>query len=98
MENLAFKIVKSNAHDEVIVRGSNYEICKAAFEKAVFVYPNDHLETGCEGHLEIEGELNAGEFVSLFQRACSPCNKRPVSRVSPRPMGSREQASLAQPA
>jgi hypothetical protein len=24
--------------------GSNYEICKAAFEKAIFVYPNDHLE------------------------------------------------------
>jgi len=22
----------------------NYEICKAAFEKAIFVYPNDHLE------------------------------------------------------
>jgi len=44
MENLAFKIVKTNAHDEVIVRGSNYEICKAAFEKAIFVYPNDHLE------------------------------------------------------
>ena len=33
--------------------------------------------------------------VSLFQRACSPCNKRPVSRVAPPPMGSREQASWA---
>ena len=44
MEALSFKIVKTNAHDEVIVRGSNYEICKAAFEKAIFVYPKDHLE------------------------------------------------------
>jgi hypothetical protein len=44
MEDLGFKIVKTNTHDEVIVRGSNYEICKAAFEKAIFVYPNDHLE------------------------------------------------------
>jgi hypothetical protein len=44
MEALSFKIVKTNARDEVIVRGSNYEICKAAFEKAIFVYPNDHLE------------------------------------------------------
>jgi hypothetical protein len=44
MEALSFKIVKTNTQDEVIVRGSNYEICKAAFEKAIFVYPNDHLE------------------------------------------------------
>jgi hypothetical protein len=44
MEGLGFKIVKTNAHDEVIIRGSNYEICKAAFEKAIFVYPNDRLE------------------------------------------------------
>jgi hypothetical protein len=44
MEALSFKIVKTNTHDEVIVRGSNYEICKAAFEKAIFIYPNDHLE------------------------------------------------------
>ena len=44
MENLSFKVVKTNAHDEVIVRGSDYEICKAAFEKALFVYPTQHLE------------------------------------------------------
>ena len=44
MEALSFKIVKTNTHDEGIVRGSNYEICKAAFEKAIFFYPNDHLE------------------------------------------------------
>jgi hypothetical protein len=28
----------------VIVRSSNFLICKAAFEKALFVYPKDHLE------------------------------------------------------
>jgi hypothetical protein len=44
MEALSFKIVKTNTHDEVIVRGSNHEICKAAFDKAIFVYPNDQLE------------------------------------------------------
>ena len=44
MEGLGFKIVKTNAHDEVIIRGSNYEICKAAFDKALFVYPREHLE------------------------------------------------------
>ena len=42
---LSFKIVKVyDARDEVIVRSSNSLICKAAFEKALFVYPNDHLE------------------------------------------------------
>jgi hypothetical protein len=28
----------------VIVRSSNFLICKAAFEKALFVYPKDYLE------------------------------------------------------
>ena len=40
----SFKIVKVyDARDEVIVRSSNFLICKAAFEKALFVYPNEHL-------------------------------------------------------
>ena len=45
MDELSFKIVKAyDARDEVIVRSSNFLICKAAFEKALFVYPKDHLE------------------------------------------------------
>ena len=30
--------------DEVLARIDNYEICKAAFERALFVYPTEHLE------------------------------------------------------
>jgi hypothetical protein len=45
MEELDLKIVKVlGQRDEVIVRSSNFLICKAAFEKALFVYPNEHLE------------------------------------------------------
>jgi hypothetical protein len=45
MEELAFKIVKTNGtHDELIARVENFLICKAAFEKALFVYPKEHLE------------------------------------------------------
>ena len=44
MEDLGFKIVKTNDRDELIARISNYEICKAAFDKALFVYPTQHLE------------------------------------------------------
>jgi hypothetical protein len=44
MEALSFKVVRTKTRDGVIVLGSNYEICKAAFEKAIFIYPNDHLE------------------------------------------------------
>ena len=29
---------------EVIARAGNYEICKAAFDKALFVYPTQHIE------------------------------------------------------
>jgi hypothetical protein len=43
--NEAFKIVKVHgAADEVLARIDNFEICKAAFEKALFVYPQEHLE------------------------------------------------------
>jgi hypothetical protein len=43
--NEAFKIVKVHgAADEVMARIDNYEICKAAFEKALFVYPREDLE------------------------------------------------------
>jgi hypothetical protein len=28
----------------VLARIENFEICKAAFEKALFVYPKEHLE------------------------------------------------------
>ena len=44
MDDLGFKIVRTNGGDELLARIDNYEICKAAFEKAIFVYPNDHLE------------------------------------------------------
>jgi hypothetical protein len=32
------------AHDEVIARVENLVVSKAAFDKALFVYPQDHLE------------------------------------------------------
>jgi hypothetical protein len=45
MDELPFKIVKMfGAKDEVIARVENFLICKAAFEKALFVYPDAHLE------------------------------------------------------
>ena len=45
MEELPYKIVRMyGPRDEVVARVDNLEICKAAFEKALFVYPNQHLE------------------------------------------------------
>ena len=44
MEDLGFKIVKTNGGDELLARIGNYEICKAAFDTALFVYPTQHLE------------------------------------------------------
>jgi hypothetical protein len=45
MEELAYKIVKMHAAgDELVARVGNFEVCKAAFERAVFVWPNEHLE------------------------------------------------------
>jgi hypothetical protein len=44
MDDLGFKIVKTNGGDELLARISHYEICKAAFDKALFVYPTQHIE------------------------------------------------------
>jgi hypothetical protein len=45
MEQLGFKIVKTHpAGDELVALTGNFEIGKAAFEKALFIYPNEHLE------------------------------------------------------
>jgi hypothetical protein len=45
MEELSYKIVKVyDARDEVIARVENLLVCRAAFEKALFLYPNEHLE------------------------------------------------------
>jgi hypothetical protein len=37
-------ISMQGSRDEVIARVENLLICKAAFEKALFVYPDAHLE------------------------------------------------------
>ena len=45
MEELSFKIVRMHGpRDEVIAHVQNFLIRKAAFEKALFVYPDAHLE------------------------------------------------------
>jgi hypothetical protein len=45
MDELPFKIVRMHGpRDEVIARIENLLICTAAFEKALFVYPDAHLE------------------------------------------------------
>jgi hypothetical protein len=45
MEELSFKIVKTHGpHDEVVLQPSNFLNCQAAFEKALFVWPNEHLQ------------------------------------------------------
>jgi hypothetical protein len=42
---LSFKVVRLEpGRQEVIARAGNYEICKAAFDKALFVNPTQHIE------------------------------------------------------
>ena len=42
---LPFKVVRLEpGGQEIIARVGNYEICKAAFDKPLFVYPTQHLE------------------------------------------------------
>jgi hypothetical protein len=78
MEELAYKIVKLvGPHDEVVVRSSNFLICKAAFEKTLFVWPNEHLEMrqgariilkSKEGGMS-EGAAARGELIRYLENA-----------------------------
>jgi hypothetical protein len=44
-EDLTFKVVRVyGSDDKVIVRASNLLLCRAAYDKAPFMYPTDHLE------------------------------------------------------
>jgi hypothetical protein len=48
---LCFKVVRLEpGGQEVIARAGNYEICKAAFDKALFVYPTQHIELRLGAH------------------------------------------------
>jgi hypothetical protein len=44
-QELSFKVVKvQGEHDEVIAYAANLLICRAAYQKALFMYPTDHLQ------------------------------------------------------
>jgi hypothetical protein len=43
--DLSFKVVRlESAGQEVLARAGNFDICKAAFDKAMFVFPTECLE------------------------------------------------------
>lgn len=43
-EELPFKVVKANGHDEVLARAINLLVGRAAYEKAAAMYPQDVVE------------------------------------------------------
>jgi len=42
-EDLPFKVVRTNSHDEVIARAANLVVGRAAYETARRLYPRDHI-------------------------------------------------------
>ena len=61
MDELPFKIVKMlGPRDEVIARVENFLICKAAFEKALFVYPDAHLEVRQGARIILKSKEESG--------------------------------------
>jgi hypothetical protein len=43
-EELRFKVVRTNGHDEVVARAVNLIIGRAAFETARRLYPNERVD------------------------------------------------------
>ena len=44
MDELPFKVVRSNSHDELLARATNLLIARIAYESAVRLYPADRIE------------------------------------------------------
>ena len=47
VEELPFKVVRTNAHDEVIARAGNLLVGRAAYETAGRLYPRDIIHYWC---------------------------------------------------
>jgi hypothetical protein len=49
-EDLPFKVVRTNGHDEVLARTANLLMGRAAYETAVRLFPNDliHYRNGAQ--------------------------------------------------
>ena len=44
VEELRFKIVRTNSHDEVVARANNLLVARAAYETARRLYPHDRVD------------------------------------------------------
>jgi len=43
-DDLPFKVVRTNAHDEIIARAANLLVGRAAYETARRLYPQDRID------------------------------------------------------
>jgi hypothetical protein len=43
-EDLPFKVVRTNSHDEVLARAANLLVGRAAYETAIRLFPNDAIQ------------------------------------------------------
>jgi len=46
-DDLPFKVVRTNAHDEVIARAANLIVGRVAYETARRLYPRDRIDYRC---------------------------------------------------
>jgi hypothetical protein len=43
-EDLPFKVVRTNGHDEILVRAASLHIGRAAYETAIRLFPKDAIQ------------------------------------------------------
>jgi hypothetical protein len=43
-DDLRFKVVRTNGHDEIVARATNLIVGRAAYETARRLYPNDRVD------------------------------------------------------
>jgi hypothetical protein len=60
-EDLPFKIVRINSHDEVLARAANLIVGRAAYETAVRMFPRDNIQYRNGAHIIARSDRGEAE-------------------------------------
>lgn len=63
-EDLPFKVVRTNSHDEILARAVNLVVGRAAYETAVRLFPRDTIQfrNGAQIIARSDRDTTAGTF------------------------------------
>ena len=61
-DDLPFKVVRTNSHDEIIARDNNLLVGRAAYETARRMYPQDRIDYRCGARVIERSDEPSGKY------------------------------------